>query len=500
VQVDLKDGQKTLEGARTTVSYELKDNATAETDLALKTNFIQAFKAMGATVVSDPVKSDDVVAMEKTPLGEFWLLYSRGSGNSDGRGSFSLVTVQVTPFAQEVQTQPMKAALDVSAKCGDPAWLVKQFAQYKLASCECRYWDAVQLSLPGGAKKLEGVRSTVTYSLTDDKKTDTALNVQKNYLQALKASGATIVSDPGNADQVVATQKSAAGEFWFIYDHGSGNDESTSSYSLTTVQIVQFPQIVQARPEPSTPAPEAAKCQGPAWLVKQFPYYNATQCNTRDFDSITLDLPSGKKTLAGRVQITDFAPANPNIVATQIYAYKNYVNALTGIGAKQVSDPNNPSTAIFTQSTPQGEFWYIYGQSSGNAEGVSYELTTVQIGGPPPKTCTLEIYGVNFDFNKSTLRPDSEPVLQQVLALFNADPSFGGEIGGHTDNVGTRAYNMKLSASRAEAVKAWLVAHGVAASRMTTAGYADTRPLVPNTTDANRFKNRRVELKRSHCK
>jgi outer membrane protein OmpA-like peptidoglycan-associated protein len=120
-------------------------------------------------------------------------------------------------------------------------------------------------------------------------------------------------------------------------------------------------------------------------------------------------------------------------------------------------------------------------------------------GGPPPKECTIEVYGVNFDFNKSVLRPDSEPVLRAVLQLFTASPSFRAEVGGHTDNVGTPDYNMKLSAARAAAVKAWLVAHGVASTRVTSRGYGDTRPLVPNDTSLDRFKNRRVELRRMNC-
>ena len=121
-------------------------------------------------------------------------------------------------------------------------------------------------------------------------------------------------------------------------------------------------------------------------------------------------------------------------------------------------------------------------------------------GGPPPKECTIEVYGVNFDFNKSVLRPNSEPVLRAVLSLFTASPSFRAEVGGHTDNIGTSEYNMKLSAARAAAVKAWLVTHRVAADRVTSRGYGDTRPLVPNDTDANRFKNRRVELRRMNCR
>jgi len=123
----------------------------------------------------------------------------------------------------------------------------------------------------------------------------------------------------------------------------------------------------------------------------------------------------------------------------------------------------------------------------------------LKVGGPPPKECTIEVYGVNFDFDKAVLRPDSAPMLQAVLQLFKASPSFGAEVGGHTDNIGKPDYNLKLSEARAAAVKTWLAAHGVAADRVSSRGYGDTHPLVPNDTDANRFKNRRVELRRTHC-
>ncbi len=116
------------------------------------------------------------------------------------------------------------------------------------------------------------------------------------------------------------------------------------------------------------------------------------------------------------------------------------------------------------------------------------------------QNCKAALYGVNFDFNKATLRPDAEPALNQLLSLLKEEPKLVVEIGGHTDNVGKPDYNLKLSDERAAAVKQWLVAHGIAASRLTSHGYGDTQPLVPNTSDENRFKNRRVEVKRTDCK
>ncbi|HUO78588.1 MAG TPA: OmpA family protein [Steroidobacteraceae bacterium] len=114
-------------------------------------------------------------------------------------------------------------------------------------------------------------------------------------------------------------------------------------------------------------------------------------------------------------------------------------------------------------------------------------------------SCRVPVYGLNFDFNRATLRADAEPVLGQVLALFNSMPALSAEIGGHTDNVGKPDYNLQLSADRADAVKSWLVAHGVSASRLSTHGYGAALPVVANDSDAHRARNRRVELKKAGC-
>jgi outer membrane protein OmpA-like peptidoglycan-associated protein len=104
------------------------------------------------------------------------------------------------------------------------------------------------------------------------------------------------------------------------------------------------------------------------------------------------------------------------------------------------------------------------------------------------------IYGINFDTGKATIKPDSEPVLKEVVALLQNNPAWAMLIAGHTDNVGAKEMNLGLSKQRAESVIAWLAAHGIDKNRLVGAGFGDARPIAENTDDAGRAKNRRVDL------
>lgn len=101
-----------------------------------------------------------------------------------------------------------------------------------------------------------------------------------------------------------------------------------------------------------------------------------------------------------------------------------------------------------------------------------------------------------FDTGESTLRPRATAALRQLAALIREHPDLPIEIEGHTDSVGTRASNARLSKERADAVKRWLAVNGaVPESRMTTRGFGPTRPVAPNGTAAGRQQNRRVEMR-----
>jgi OmpA-OmpF porin, OOP family len=105
---------------------------------------------------------------------------------------------------------------------------------------------------------------------------------------------------------------------------------------------------------------------------------------------------------------------------------------------------------------------------------------------------------IQFEFNKAIIRPGiSFKILDEVVGVLNDNPKISLEVQGHTDNVGGDAYNMKLSQSRADAVRMYLISKGVSSSRLISKGYGFHQPLVPNTTASNRELNRRVQFIRT---
>jgi OmpA-OmpF porin, OOP family len=107
----------------------------------------------------------------------------------------------------------------------------------------------------------------------------------------------------------------------------------------------------------------------------------------------------------------------------------------------------------------------------------------------------VALYGIYFDHDKSDVKPESAPTIEEIASFLKQEPKLAMFVVGHTDNVGGYDYNMGLSQRRAAAVvKELTTKHGVAASRLKPAGAGPLAPVAPNDTDDGRAKNRRVEL------
>jgi outer membrane protein OmpA-like peptidoglycan-associated protein len=118
---------------------------------------------------------------------------------------------------------------------------------------------------------------------------------------------------------------------------------------------------------------------------------------------------------------------------------------------------------------------------------------------PPPAPAPamkrkMILRGVNFDFDKSAIRPDARPILDEAIRTLKAEPTIRVRIEGHTDSIGSDQYNMRLSQRRADAVRQYMINGGIAASRLEAVGKGKREPVASNDTADGRAQNRRAEL------
>lgn len=118
-----------------------------------------------------------------------------------------------------------------------------------------------------------------------------------------------------------------------------------------------------------------------------------------------------------------------------------------------------------------------------------------------PVAITIDLRGVNFDFNHDTLRSDSRVILDEAVLILERHPNLRVEVAGHTDSIGSERYNQALSERRARAVYEYLINNGIDASRLSGPnGYGETQPIAPNAHEdgsdnpEGRARNRRTDL------
>ncbi len=245
--------------------------------------------------------------------------------------------------------------------------------------------------------------------------------------------------------------------------------------------------------------------------------------NQRGFYSRT-QLDDGKPSTPGApvrergVQLYGFdVPAEAKARETSTYAQGRVFDATTKKPLQaevKIYDVDTDALTQFVTSDPEtGEYTAVlndgrrYAMYAAADKYLLKSLSFDYAGKQQFDPLTLDIYldpvragrsvvlnNLFFDTNKYELEPRSRTELNRLIEFMRQYHDVQIEVAGHTDNVGTDAANLLLSERRAQAVVAYLTAHGVPATRLRAKGYGATRPLGPNDTDASRRLNRRIEL------
>jgi OOP family OmpA-OmpF porin len=264
--------------------------------------------------------------------------------------------------------------------------------------------------------------------------------------------------------------------------------------------------LVSAAPAfAQTPGVDENDCK-PSPLLSRMTGCGVYQCEKKDFDAfdVVINKASETKTLEGEVEHLKFVcPANTSHLQLQ----RNAEAALKKSGYTVVfsgKHENHDNPAVIAQKGAQ----WIQVQTGQWNEFPTYEQTAVLVkemaqemsasaqamSDAIAKSGKLDVYGIQFATGQAAITPASDQVLNDVYAMLVANADWRLRIEGHTDNVGDKAANLKLSNARAAAVAAWLTAKGVDAARLSVAGLGDTQPVADNAGEDGRARNRRVVL------
>lgn len=244
-------------------------------------------------------------------------------------------------------------------------------------------------------------------------------------------------------------------------------------------------------------------------MFSRMPNFYISGCEDQEFSTFDFDMPDGSKTVEGRYWKIDFSSKEGAKAPGPLQIGRNYWNAMASKGGTRIVERLDSSGGTFVANMPgpkgSGTVWVqVYVANWGSAYTLhvvqetamrqDVEFSAKDLADALAKTGSVTLNNILFDTGKATIKPESEPPLKTVIELLRDDPALKLEIQGHTDNVGGKDANLKLSKDRAESVKAFLVKGDVDAARLTTAGLGDTQPVADNKTDEGRAQNRRVVL------
>lgn len=236
-------------------------------------------------------------------------------------------------------------------------------------------------------------------------------------------------------------------------------------------------------------------------LLTRLPDYNISEC-TENYNQLDfLDSKGEDKVLEGNLTHIwyTFNGESGKKEPSYFQIVKNYANAIIKIGGKKIYEAEGLGCYELNKN---GKIYNIKVACTNNSdvlldvlemEQMKQEITANEMLDALNKDGYIAL-NILFETGKSAIQAESLPIVDQIYELLKSDLTLKVSVEGHTDNVGDAVSNKKLSTDRAKSVMTALVAKGIEATRLSSTGWGQEKPIADNRSEAGRASNRRVEI------
>ncbi len=236
-------------------------------------------------------------------------------------------------------------------------------------------------------------------------------------------------------------------------------------------------------------------------LFTRMPNYSITECETKDFDQHEFYIAGEKEfVVEGKKTFLSYEIKEGVKPPSEVQIKRNFENALAKIGGK--TEFNSTFNIYLSLKKDGKETWVdvhplnhgeIYTLTIVEKKGMEQDITANTMLDTLNKDGFIALY-INFDTNKATIKPESKPIVDQIVKMLKENPDLKVSIEGHTDSTGTPAKNKTLSQERAQSVVDTLTASGIDKKRLSAVGWGQEKPVADNRSEEGKAKNRRVEI------
>lgn len=244
-------------------------------------------------------------------------------------------------------------------------------------------------------------------------------------------------------------------------------------------------------------------------LFTRMPTYWIHNCDEKQFDAhdfiagMTKSKPSTESVEGHLWKISYYPQATATQKPSDLQIIRNYENAVRNIGGTVVWSDRSRATFKLLKDGKEvwvdlwaeftGKYGFTIMQKDAMKQDVQANAEVFQ--NDIRATGHAAVYGITFDTDSASIKPESAQAIGEVAKLLKADPGLKVFVVGHTDNSGSVDHNLKLSQDRAQSVMQALVRdHGIAAARLRSHGCGPYAPVASNDSEGGKAKNRRVEL------